>query len=929
LLAALATVSVYALSQPTLDNVAPNPPAPIPTQFATEAERFNYTVPRFQDPDGDALTYSFNGLPPWLHTRPASRNPRYMTGRPPYSESSSSTQQSYTISYTATDPSGASSDTSFTLTIINSDAAPEPPAAIPTQTAIETMKLAFTVPAFDLVDGDELTYSYSGLPGWLMAHTSAANPRYLKGTPPLSEATEGSTTTYEITVTATDPANQSASAAFDVIVEDSTALSGLDSRPGNTTCIAPERPTIASSVQLSQVFSNLTFGNALGLLQAPDDGSRWFVVQKAGRVRVFQNTPDVTSAGTFVDIVANVAAGGEGGLLGMAFHPDWPATPEAFLSYTRPLPVLQSVISRFTSSDGGLTLDTATEQVILTLDQPQEDHNGGNLAFGPDGMLYGAFGDGGPGNDPNNLAQNLTTLHGKMIRINVDGTGAGYTIPADNPFAANDACPTGSGTEACAEIWAFGFRNPWRWSFDRATGDLWLGDVGQDNWEEVDRIVKGGNYGWRQREGAHCFNPATGCATPGSLLNGGIVIDPVTEYDHATGGNGSVTGGFVYRGSEIPDLVGQYVFADFVSGRFWSHLPGSGGMQKTELFDSSILISTFGEAVDGELYVLSYGGSGKIHKLVPGSVTGTDTIPTLLSGTGCVDATDPTRPAAGLIPFQPNAPFWSDGAAKERFLGLPDGEAISADASGDWNFPNGTVLVKNFRLANKLIETRLFMRHPDGEWGGYTYEWNDTETEATRVVGGKNKLIAGQTWVYPSESECTQCHTEAAGRSLAPETAQLNGNLQYPQTGRTANQVMTLNAIGAIQPEIPGTPSSLPAYRDPYGGVGSLEERARAYLHSNCSQCHRPGGPTPTSLDFRHSTPLSATNACDTPPSQGDLGIANARIIAPGDPQRSLVFRRVQSLDPVQRMPPLGTTVQDAVAVQLLNDWILQLSDCN
>ncbi len=211
--------------------------------------------------------------------------------------------------------------------------------------------------------------------------------------------------------------------------------------------------------------------------------------------------------------------------------------------------------------------------------------------------------------------------------------------------------------------------------------------------------------------------------------------------------------------------------------------------------------------MNGELYALSY-VAGTIYKLEPGGSVGSDTIPTQLSQTGCVDPTDPTRPASGLIPYEPNAPFWSDGADKERFMGLPNGQALTANASGDWDFPNGTVLVKNFRLANKLIETRLFMRHPDGEWGGYTYEWNDAETEATRVVGGKKKMISGQTWVYPSEQQCLQCHTETAGRSLGLETAQENGNFRYPQTGRNSNQIITLNAIGAISPAIAGTPAS-------------------------------------------------------------------------------------------------------------------------
>ena len=828
---------------------------------------------------------------------------------------------------TAQDPAGQTASKSFTLTVVNVDLAPVAPASIPNQTAVEDMTFGYTVPAFTSGDGDVLTYSFSGLPAWLIVSDPTGNPRYLSGTPPRTETTAHSTRTYPITVTGTDPGSQFASQSFNLVVYDSTLMSGLDARPSNTTCLAPARPTTSSSVQLSPAFTNLTFVNAVALLQAPGDASQWFVVRQIGVVRAFENSPGVSTSSKFIDISSRVISGGETGLLGMAFHPNWPATPEAYLSYTRDSP-LQSVISRFTSSDGGLTLDESSEQVLLTIDQPYDNHKGGNIAFGPDGMLYAGFGDGGSARDPENRSQNLTTLLGKMLRINVTGAGATYTIPADNPYAGNARCTAGAGTVPCPEIWALGFRNPWRWSFDRATGDLWVADVGENDWEEVDRVNKGGNFGWRQREGAHCMNPSTGCATPGSLLNGGLVIDPVTEYAHDSAGGDAITGGYVYRGSAIPALAGQYVFADYVSGRLWSHTPGAGGLQKSELLDTSMLIPSLGEGVDGELYVLSR-ADDRIFKLEPGGGPALDTIPTLLSQTGCVDPTDPARPASGLIPYEPGAPFWSDGATKERFMGLPNGLALSANAKGDWDFPNGTVLVKNFRINNKLIETRLFMRHPDGEWGGYSYEWNDAETEATRVIGGKKKVISGQAWVYPSENQCMQCHTQAAGRSLGLETAQQNGTFRYPQTRRSANQVMTLNAIGAIVPAIAGTPDTLPFYYDPYGTSGSLTKRARAYLHSNCSQCHRPGGPTPTNLDFRYTTKLSATNACDALPNVGDLGVTDARLIAPGAPERSLILKRVQSLDPAQRMPPLGTTVQDAVAVQLLNDWILQMTSCN
>lgn len=357
---------------------------------------------------------------------------------------------------------------------------------------------------------------------------------------------------------------------------------------------------------LQRAYSDLTFSQPVALLQAPDDDTRWFVVEQAGIVRVFDNDAGVTAATTFIDITDRVVSGGETGLLGMAFAPNFAANGHVFLSYTGANP-LTSVIVRMRSTDGGQTLNPATETVILTVAQPYSNHNGGNIAFGPDGLLYVGFGDGGSGNDPDNNAQNTTNLLGSMLRINV-GT-LPYQIPATNPFAGNALCGDGGvspGGDDCPEIYAWGLRNPWRWSFDRATGDLWAGDVGQNDWEEVDRIVIGGNYGWRDREGAHCnptLHPGGGCSTAG-------VLDPQTEYGHSVGS--SITGGYVYRGTAIPALVGSYLFADFVTGRIFRLTPG--GTDYEDMPGSGLNISSFGEAADGELYALDYGGG--IYRIV-------------------------------------------------------------------------------------------------------------------------------------------------------------------------------------------------------------------------------------------------------------------------------------------------------------------------
>ena len=362
----------------------------------------------------------------------------------------------------------------------------------------------------------------------------------------------------------------------------------------------PPPPVATPQIAVQQVFPQLTFASPVALQQAPGDATRWFAVEQAGVIRVFANDQAAAATQTFLDIRPRVTSGGERGLLGMAFHPNFPATPDVFVSYTGDSGGLTSFVSRFTTADGGQTLDPASEDPLLSVPQDFSNHNGGNVVFGPDGYLYIGFGDGGSGNDPNNRAQTTTNLLGAMLRIDVDG-GQPYAIPAGNPFEANQTCSEGFtvGGQDCPEIYAWGLRNPWRFSFDRVSNELWVGDVGQGAWEEVDRVAAGDNLGWRVREGAHCRPPTTGCDTN--------FVDPITEYDRSLGQ--SITGGFVYRGSAVPDLVGWYVFGDFGSGRIFA-VPADSqtGTAPTDLLSSGLSISSFAEGNDGELYVVDYGG---------------------------------------------------------------------------------------------------------------------------------------------------------------------------------------------------------------------------------------------------------------------------------------------------------------------------------
>jgi glucose/arabinose dehydrogenase len=369
----------------------------------------------------------------------------------------------------------------------------------------------------------------------------------------------------------------------------------------------PPPPVGQPDIDVERIFSGLAFASPVALLQAPGDASRWYVVEQAGVVRVFDNDPNVGpgDVGVYIDIRGRVTFGGERGLLGMAFHPDFAANGQVYLSYTGGA-VLTSFVSRFDVDAGTGNLDPASESVVLAVPQESTNHNGGDLAFGPDGFLYIGFGDGGGAGDPNERAQDTNYILGSVVRVDVDGPSP-YAIPVTNPFATNTNCVDGTGSMPCPEIYAWGFRNPWRFSFDRQTGDLWLGDVGQGAWEEIDRVDAGMNYGWDEREGAHCYEPASGC----SLNN----VDPITEYANA-GDNIAVTGGYVYRGVTVTDLQGYYVFGDYGSGRIWGVPADSAqGVTPEEFIDTPLSISSFAEDVDGELYALNYSGGG-IWKIV-------------------------------------------------------------------------------------------------------------------------------------------------------------------------------------------------------------------------------------------------------------------------------------------------------------------------
>ncbi|MEJ2590316.1 MAG: PQQ-dependent sugar dehydrogenase [Candidatus Thiodiazotropha sp.] len=600
--------------------------------------------------------------------------------------------------------------------------------------------------------------------------------------------------------------------------------SGLATLPDNTVqCVAPADAGIPDAIRLATPYPGLPALNLLvALIQAPGDDSVWYAVEQSGSVVRFDNDPAVTAASSFIDISDRVDSGGEKGLLGMAFHPDYANNGYVYLSYTAaPASGLESRISRFTLDTASGTLDPASEQIILRVAQPFSNHNGGGIAFGPDGLLYIGLGDGGSGGDPNGNGQNPATLLGSMLRIDVGNGSSGYTIPPDNPFAAGGGAP---------EVYAYGLRNPWRWSFDRTSGDLWVGDVGQ----------------------------------------------------------------------------GAY-----------------GGYLVTRMIDSGLNISAFAEDQRGELYVLGLNGS--IRKVAADNTGATGSVPATLSGWGCFQSGDVPRFSGSVIPYDVNARLWSDFADKERFMAIPAGSAITIDSEGRFVFPPGSVLGKHFRVDGQLVETRLFMRHANSGWRGYSYEWNAARSDADLLTAAKDKTVGGRNWHFPSPTQCLVCHTAVAGFSLGPEVGQLNRDFAYPNG--SANQLITLEAVGAL-----GDPLTEPQKSTAFYAIDdtaySAERRARSYLHANCANCHQPGGPGGGNLDLRMGVGLADTGVCNLAPQVGDLGLSNPVLLKPGDPDNSILLLRMASLGDV-RMPPLDSSEIDNAALAVVRAWISGLAGCD
>jgi uncharacterized repeat protein (TIGR03806 family) len=725
----------------------------------------------------------------------------------------------------------------------------------------------------------------------------------------------------------------------------------------------------ATTFSTIRAFPSLAFNFPVALVSPPGTSRRLFVVEKTGRIWLI---PDVTAANPartlFLDLTSRVATSGdandERGLLALAFHPNYAANGQFYLWYTLNTTTaagggLHNRLARFRILPGDATAaDATSEQPLLTQRDEAANHNGGELLFGPDGYLYLSLGDEGAGNDTFGNSQRLDRdFFSGLVRLDVDqrpgslppnahaavhpGT---YAVPPDNPFVGATAF-NGIAVDPSAvrtEFWATGLRNPWRFSFDSATGRLWCADVGQNAREEIDVIVRGGNYGWNYREGtiAGPREPPPG-ASPPNAPAAATFIAPIWDYPRSQGQ--SVIGGLVYRGSRYPALHGHYLFADFVSGQIWSLLPDGDSpvtADRVQRLATDTGISSFGiDPVTGEILLADL-LEGSIKRLVASPATGSTPFPATLSATGAFADVGTLTPAPGVVAYEPNVSFWSDHAGKRRWFALPDTTSVFGfSTDGAWALPPGAVWVKHFDLeltrgepaTSRRIETRFLVKTATGVYG-ITYRWNEAQTDATLVPeDGTDQTFTilergaarPQTWRFPSRAECLTCHTPAGGHALSFNTRQLNRD--HPWTGGKANIISALAQAGYLGPSSPPAPATLPALAPATDTTQSIAWRARSYLDANCAMCHQPGGTALGWWDARASTPLTLAGIVN-----GALldpgGEAANRVLVPGDATHSRLWQRLATTD-ATRMPPLATRERDSGAESLLLQWIAALAE--
>ncbi len=737
---------------------------------------------------------------------------------------------------------------------------------------------------------------------------------------------------------------------------------GLDRRVVNTTLTMPTHAIGTSNWRLRPVFVGATFHYVTTMKRGPD--GRVYVLEQGGRILRLPQDPDddQAQATVWLNINKQVAPGGEGGLLGLAFHPEYGRADSPNDRYVYVYYSAQdgdrrtNRLSRFTANAAGAKLRAKSELILIDQQDEHYWHDGGGMAFGSDGFLYLSLGDEGDSRDSFENSQTISKdLFSGVIRIDVDrrggsishrpprqprtGTTNHYFIPNDNPFVGKP--------DALEEFWAIGMRSPHNLAFDSITGALLVTDVGQSSREEINLVVKGGNHQWAYLEGDVPVKegPFSG-KRPDTLI--GTEQPALFAYAHQYGNN-CVIGGLVYRGSRHPELYGKYLYGDLGSGRLWALSLNfeDESKQLTHAYIAEVegnnARSLVAICADGEdrIYVATVAGSVMMLELREDRDVAA-ALPAKLSETGVFAdlATLTTNP--GFVPYEVNAPLWSDGAIKRRWISVP-GNGSSADPTVDriifanddpWAFPAGTCFVKHFDLPIdelvpsrvKRLETRIIMRDDTGGIYGVTYRWNEDDSEAFLLAEGLKEPFQirtadggerTQVWSYPSRSDCLSCHTAQAGYVLGVNTRQLNRTTFYPETNDRGHQLMTWNAIDLISRKSHKV-KPIGLFRfviydrlvDPSDPRASIEDRVMSYLDSNCAHCHRPYV-LRSPMDLRWGVADDERHLFDT-----------AALTPPQDPLQLALLARIESADPGNRMPPVGTAVPDKMASELIRSWL-------
>ncbi len=704
---------------------------------------------------------------------------------------------------------------------------------------------------------------------------------------------------------------------------------------------------------LVNAFPGLSLSGPVCIASPFGETNRLFILERGGNIVVITNLV-IPNRTVFMSLP--VLSDSESGLIGLAFHPGYATNRYFFVFSSRDLTTSQGGgrhqrISRFevspTNPNQGMP---GTELPLITQRDTAGNHNGGDLHFGPDGYLYASLGDEGAQYNGNRNGQIITNkFFSAILRIDVDkrpgnlapnshpANSTNYFVSADNPYiglTSFNGQPVDP-TKIRTEFYSIGYRNPWRMSFDRATGFLYVGDVGQDLYEEVSVITNGANCGWAYYEGLHLAKPlypsqSTILTNPPAGLS-----FPIQEYPHGSGafqGN-AVIGGVVYRGNRISQLYGAYVFSDNTSGNIWILRYNGSNTVPFQRIAGASGPSAFGtDPRNGDVLIAQL-GNNQIGRLDYNTTSSGPPLPPTLANSGAFSDLVSLTPNAGIVPYDLNVPFWSDNAIKTRWFSVPNTNlTISFNPTGNWSFPTGSVWIKHFELeltngvpeSRHRLETRFIVRNTNGVYG-VTYRW-DSATNATLVPeAGLDETLTindggtlrTQIWHYPSRSECLACHTPQGGFALGFNTAQINRDFDY--SGSTTNQIEALRLAGYFSNAISNR-YLLPALAHATNNAISLEYRARSYLAANCAQCHQPSGGVFALWDARITTPGPQAGIINGP-LNNNFGNTNNLVIVPGTLSNSILFQRVANLVP-GHMPPLATSVINTQAVTLLAAWI-------